>query len=185
MLRPGNIGMRGSMVVRLRSCMRSSISPIGYPPPPPGTPQLDVGVAAASQLVEQLEGPFAALLALALRQGHIPVLLEVGWEDRRKKGSRGMRRTEIGYLQGRIRRCGRTGIPLATTLNKSREYARLLYHSSTLLEPQSHFGDRPVKFQVVCPQNRTAVLKGLRAVWAHILFITLVRSLHISEEWYV
>ena len=31
----------------------------------------------------------------------------------------------------------------------------------TLLEPKSRFGDRPVKFQVVCPQNGTAVLKGL------------------------
>ena len=31
----------------------------------------------------------------------------------------------------------------------------------TLLEPQSRFGDKPVKFQVVCPQNGTEVLKGL------------------------
>ena len=31
----------------------------------------------------------------------------------------------------------------------------------TLLELQSHFGDNPVKFQVVCPQIGTAVLKGL------------------------
>ena len=30
----------------------------------------------------------------------------------------------------------------------------------TLLEPQSRFGDKPRKFQVVCPQNGTAVLKG-------------------------
>ena len=29
----------------------------------------------------------------------------------------------------------------------------------TLLEPQSRSGDKPVKFQVVCPQNGTAVLK--------------------------
>ena len=33
--------------------------------------------------------------------------------------------------------------------------------SLTLFEPQSRFGDKPVKFQVVCPQNGTAVLKGL------------------------
>ena len=32
----------------------------------------------------------------------------------------------------------------------------------TLLEPQSHFGDNQFKFQVVCPQIGTAVLKGLR-----------------------
>ena len=32
----------------------------------------------------------------------------------------------------------------------------------TPLEPQSRFGDKPVKFEVVCPQNGTAVLKGLR-----------------------
>ena len=31
----------------------------------------------------------------------------------------------------------------------------------TLLEPQSRFGDKRVKFQVVCPQHGTAVLKGL------------------------
>ena len=34
-------------------------------------------------------------------------------------------------------------------------------HSLTLLELQSHFGDNPVKFEVVCPQIGTAVLKGL------------------------
>ena len=33
----------------------------------------------------------------------------------------------------------------------------------TLLEPQSRFGDKPLQFQVVCPQNGTAVLKGLTA----------------------
>ena len=31
---------------------------------------------------------------------------------------------------------------------------------STLLESQSRFGDKPVKFQVVCHRNGTAVLKG-------------------------
>ena len=30
-----------------------------------------------------------------------------------------------------------------------------------LLEPQSRFGDKPLKLQVVCPQSGTAVLKGL------------------------
>ena len=33
----------------------------------------------------------------------------------------------------------------------------------TLLEPQSRFGDKPVKFQVVLSPNGTAVLKGLIA----------------------
>ena len=33
--------------------------------------------------------------------------------------------------------------------------------SLTPLGPQSRFGDKPFKFQVVCPQNGTAVLKGL------------------------
>ena len=28
----------------------------------------------------------------------------------------------------------------------------------TLLEPQSRFGDKPFKLQVICPQNGTAVL---------------------------
>ena len=31
----------------------------------------------------------------------------------------------------------------------------------TLIEPQSGFGDKPLKRHVVCPQNGTAVLKGL------------------------
>ena len=34
----------------------------------------------------------------------------------------------------------------------------------TLLEPQSRFGDKALKFQVVYPRNETAVLKGL-IVW--------------------
>ena len=43
-------------------------------------------------------------------------------------------------------------------------YMVLLFFFSllTLLGLQSDFGDRSVKFQVVCPQNGTAVLKGLR-----------------------
>ena len=43
------------------------------------------------------------------------------------------------------------------------EGADLAKRDSTLLEPQSRFGDKPVKFQVVFPQNGTAVLKGLKA----------------------
>ena len=35
----------------------------------------------------------------------------------------------------------------------------------TFLEPQSRFGDKPLKLQVVCPQNGTAVLKGLMGRW--------------------
>ena len=37
----------------------------------------------------------------------------------------------------------------------------------TLLEPQSRFGDKALKFQVVCPQNGTEVLKGLAScrIW--------------------
>ena len=37
----------------------------------------------------------------------------------------------------------------------------------TLLEPQSRCGDKPLKFQVVCPQNGTAVLKGLIGPMEH------------------
>ena len=33
--------------------------------------------------------------------------------------------------------------------------------SSTLLEPQSRLGDKPLKLQVVCPPNGTEVLNGL------------------------
>ena len=31
----------------------------------------------------------------------------------------------------------------------------------TPLQPQSDCGDKPLRFQVVCPQNGTAILKGL------------------------
>ena len=41
---------------------------------------------------------------------------------------------------------------------------------STLLDPQSRFGDKPLKFQVICPQNGTAVLKGLS--WG-LVFVSL------------
>ena len=37
---------------------------------------------------------------------------------------------------------------------------------STLLEPQPRFGDKPLNFQVVCPRNGTAALKGLSPLWA-------------------
>ena len=36
------------------------------------------------------------------------------------------------------------------------------FFTLTLLEPQSRFGDNSLKFQVVCPQNGTGVLKGLK-----------------------
>ena len=39
--------------------------------------------------------------------------------------------------------------------------SEILVTSLTHLGLQSHFGDKPLKFQVVCPQNGTAVLKGL------------------------
>ena len=36
----------------------------------------------------------------------------------------------------------------------------------SLLGPQSRFGDKPLKLQVVCPPNGTAVLKGLSIIVA-------------------
>ena len=36
------------------------------------------------------------------------------------------------------------------------------YEDSNPLVPDSRFGDKPVKFQVVCPHNGTAVLKALK-----------------------
>ena len=40
----------------------------------------------------------------------------------------------------------------------------------TLLEPQSRFGDKPVIFQAVCPQNGTAVLKGIHTTSGRMYF---------------
>ena len=39
----------------------------------------------------------------------------------------------------------------------SRHARREIYSPLTLLELQYRFGDKPVKLQVVCPQNGTAV----------------------------
>ena len=58
-------------------------------------------------------------------------------------------------------------VVLATTVKSvlSSRRGAIVFQPSTFplthLEPQSRFGDKPVKFQVVCPQNGTAVLKGL------------------------
>ena len=41
-------------------------------------------------------------------------------------------------------------------------YSLLLAPFLAPLEPQSRFGGKPLKFQVFCPQNGTAVLKGLK-----------------------
>ena len=46
----------------------------------------------------------------------------------------------------------------------------------TLLGPQSRFGDSPVKFQVVCPLNGTAVLNPCRTDG----LITLPSRTHVS-----
>ena len=57
----------------------------------------------------------------------------------------------------------------AAAVCATRRIARL--YLLTLLEPQSHFVDKADKFQVVCPQNGTAVLKGLIRViptWCYI-----------------
>ena len=55
----------------------------------------------------------------------------------------------------------------------------------TLLEPQSRFGDKLVKFQVVCLQNGTAVLKGLTQITKAFLvfhFFTNRMPLHFDSE---
>ena len=51
----------------------------------------------------------------------------------------------------------------AFIVERERYYSYWLIMSAlTLLELQSHFGDKPLKFQVVCPQSGTPVLKGLK-----------------------
>ena len=49
--------------------------------------------------------------------------------------------------------------------------------TSTLLEPQSRFGGKPLKLQVVCPQNGTAVLKPFR-----VLRYTRINSINITGD---
>ena len=46
-----------------------------------------------------------------------------------------------------------------------RFFHHVLKHYLTHLELHSRFGDKPLKFQINCPQNETAVLKGLSMVF--------------------
>ena len=50
------------------------------------------------------------------------------------------------------------------TIVRSARIVTLLSARLTLLKPRSRFGDKPLKFQVVCPRNGTAGLKGLKKV---------------------
>ena len=42
----------------------------------------------------------------------------------------------------------------------STDYNKIPGSTLALSKPQSRFGGTPIKFEVVCPQNGTAVLKG-------------------------
>ena len=55
------------------------------------------------------------------------------------------------------------GLAASTECTRYQRNYRMISLGSilTLLEPQFRFGDKPLKFQVVYPQNGTAVLKGL------------------------
>ena len=48
---------------------------------------------------------------------------------------------------------------------------------STLLETQSRLGDKPLKFQVVCPQNGTAVLKGFGRLISYGIWYLALRAI--------
>ena len=50
----------------------------------------------------------------------------------------------------------------------------LLFWPLTLLEPQSAFGETLLKFQVVCPQNGTAVPKGLIIIFIRTRYDTIL-----------
>ena len=55
-------------------------------------------------------------------------------------------------------------VPRNTLLTGQSNTLLLCAHTNTVLtlsEPQSRFGDKPLRFQVVFPQNGTAALKGL------------------------
>ena len=51
---------------------------------------------------------------------------------------------------------------LVTTYFQSHRFGCVYPPPLTRLEPHSRFGEKPLKLQVVCPLNGTAVLKGLR-----------------------
>ena len=67
-----------------------------------------------------------------------------------------------------LTRGGKKWLQKRSPIRRGRRAAVLL----TLLEPQSHFGDRPLKLQVVCPQNGTAVrpqrAKGLGDILCYV-----------------
>ena len=55
----------------------------------------------------------------------------------------------------------------------------------TLLGLQSRFGDKPVKFGVICPQNGTAVLKGLTNVTTTTTGKKRPPTRHLHEAGYI
>ena len=60
------------------------------------------------------------------------------------------------------------------------------YQVLTHLEPQSRWGDKPLKFQAVCPQNGTAVLKGLNhTCYSLIIFVPGIAFVHAATSTYV
>lgn len=61
--------------------------------------------------------------------------------------------------------------------------AQLLGGAFTRLDLQSRFRDRPVKIYVVCSQNGTEVLKGLKDRWG--IFMKSIQSLHFCPGRYV
>ena len=70
----------------------------------------------------------------------------------------------VGSLCRRQRMNGRTPprhTPYLWSSYVQQQYFGASMYALTLLEPQSRFGDKPLKFQVVYPQNGTAILKGL------------------------
>ena len=51
--------------------------------------------------------------------------------------------------------------------------SRVVESKSTLLEPQSHFGDKPVNFRVVCPPKRDCSLNKVNQLFMYIYCVCL------------
>ena len=78
-----------------------------------------------------------------------------------------LRHVPVQTWSPRTKRCQITSAPYRSTplpnlLGLRSCFGNKPFRPLTHLELQSHFGDKPLKLLVVCPQNGTAVLKGLR-----------------------
>ena len=69
-----------------------------------------------------------------------------------------MRRAKSAYPNSKLNIVSKRFLPVQGRSVSA--LSRAIFHDISLLVLQSYCGDKPLLFQVFCPQNGTAVLKG-------------------------